>query len=128
MSDQKLRVVCYCRVATKDQLTDDAALNMQDARLREYARQHGMEVVGKVCAYEKGVTMDRQGWQNVLRLADDTKADAVAAVALSRVARGTNALTRALMDLDEHGLALRTCDETTFPGQLSRFNAGSLHE
>ena len=65
MSGKKFRVVCYCRVATRDQI-DDGPLEAQSVYLRRYAKDNGLKVIGEVRAYEKGLTMDRPGWHNVL--------------------------------------------------------------
>ena len=76
MSGKKFRVVCYCRVATRDQI-DDGPLEAQSVYLRRYAKDNGLKVIGEVRAYEKGLTMDRPGWHNVLSLATREKADAI---------------------------------------------------
>ena len=86
MSGKKFRVVCYCRVATRDQI-DDGPLEAQSVYLRRYAKDNGLKVIGEVRAYEKGLTMDRPGWHNVLSLATREKADAILVMELGRVSR-----------------------------------------
>ena len=41
MSGKKFRVVCYCRVATKNQ-NDDSPLEAQSVYLRRYAKDNGL--------------------------------------------------------------------------------------
>ena len=60
-SSKSKRVVFYCRVATQMQLDGDHALEAQSAGLHEYAGRNEYEIMGEVRAYEKGVTLDRDG-------------------------------------------------------------------
>ena len=62
-SSKSKRVVLYCRVATQAQLDGDHALEAQSARLHEQAERLGYEIVGEVSEYEKGTTLDRDGWK-----------------------------------------------------------------
>lgn len=109
MSEKKYRVACYCRVATKNQI-DDAPLEMQSVRLRRYADDNGLEVVGEVRVYEKGVTMDRSGWHNVLSLAAREKADAILVTELGRVGRSPQMVIQAMQALSEQGLMVFSSD------------------
>lgn len=81
-----MRVAAYCRVATRNQI-DDGPLDMQSARLHRYAQNNGLEIIGEVRAYEKGLTMDRPGWNDVLKLAARERVDALLVTELGRVAR-----------------------------------------
>ena len=65
-SNKSKRVVVYCRVATQAQLDGDHTLEAQSARLHEQAERLGYEIVGKVSEYEKGTTLDRDGWKKGL--------------------------------------------------------------
>ena len=103
MAEKKFRVVCYCRVATKNQ-NDDSPLEAQSVYLRRYAKDNGLKVIGEVRAYEKGLTMDRPGWYNVLSLAAGKKADAVLVTELGRVARDPWMVMEALRKLSEQGM------------------------
>ena len=109
MSGKKFRVACYCRVASKNQI-DDGPLEAQSTRLRRYADDNGLAVIGEVRAYEKGVTMDRPGWYEVLNLAAGKKADAVLVTELSRVARDPWMVMEALRKLSEQGLMVFASD------------------
>lgn len=109
MSGKKFRVVCYCRVATRDQ-NDDSPLETQSVYLRRYAKDNGLKVIGEVRAYEKGLTMDRPGWYNVLSLAAGKKADAVLVTELGRVARDPWMVMEALRKLSEQGLMVFASD------------------
>ena len=109
MSGKKFRVVCYCRVATRDQI-DDAPLEAQSVYLRRYAKDNGLKVIGEVRAYEKGLTMDRPGWYNVLSLATREKADAILVMELGRVARNPWMVMETLRELSEQGLMVFASD------------------
>ena len=109
MSGKKFRVVCYCRVATRDQ-NDDSPLETQSVYLRRYAKDNGLKVIGEVRAYEKGLTMDRPGWYNVLSLAAGKKADAVLVTELGRVARDPWMVMEALRKLSEQGMMVFASD------------------
>ena len=109
MSGKKFRVVCYCRVATRDQI-DDGPLEAQSVYLRRYAKDNGLKVIGEVRAYEKGLTMDRPGWHNVLSLATREKADAILVMELGRVARNPWMVMETLRELSEQGLMVFASD------------------
>ena len=109
MSGKKFRVVCYCRVATRDQI-DDWPLEAQSVYLRRYAKDNGLKVIGEVRAYEKGLTMDRPGWYNVLSLATREKADAILVMELGRVARNPWMVMETLRELSEQGLMVFASD------------------
>ena len=109
MAEKKFRVVCYCRVATKNQ-NDDSPLEAQSVYLRRYAKDNGLKVIGEVRAYEKGLTMDRPGWYNVLSLAAGKKADAVLVKELGSVARDPWMVMEALRKLSEQGMMVFASD------------------
>ena len=109
MAEKKFRVVCYCRVATKNQ-NDDSPLETQSVYLRRYAKDNGLKVIGEVRAYEKGLTMDRPGWYNVLSLATREKADAILVMELGRVARNPWMVMETLRELSEQGLMVFASD------------------
>lgn len=109
MSEKKFRVACYCRVATQNQI-DDAPLEAQSIYLRRYAKDNGLEVIGEVRAYEKGLTMDRPGWYNVLSLAARENADAILVMELGRVARDPWMVMEALRELSKQGLMVFASD------------------
>ena len=109
MSGKKFRVVCYCRVATRDQI-DDGPLEAQSVYLRRYAKDNGLKVIGEVRAYEKGLTMDRPGWYNVLSLATREKADAILVMELGRVSRNPWMVMETMRELSEQGLMVFTSD------------------
>ena len=109
MAEKKFRVVCYCRVATKNQ-NDDSPLEAQSVYLRRYAKDNGLKVIGEVRAYEKGLTMDRPGWYNVLSLAAGKKADAVLVTELGRVARDPWMVMEDLRKLSEQGMMVFASD------------------
>ena len=109
MSGKKFRVVCYCRVATRDQ-NDDSPLETQSVYLRRYAKDNGLKVIGEVRAYEKGLTMDRPGWYNVLSLATREKADAILVMELGRVVWNPWMVMETLRELSEQGLMVFASD------------------
>ena len=103
-----MRVVLYCRIATETQC--DVVMDAQLQRLRLQAELSDLEVVGEVAAYEKGVTLDRPGWREVLRLAAEKHADGVLAANPGRVARGAGLFREAQAELQAQGLELITCE------------------
>ena len=109
MSEKKFRVVFYCRIATQNQI-DDAPLEGQSVRLHKYAGNNGLEVIGEVRAYEKGLTMDRPGWYNVLSLAAREKADAVLVTELGRVARDPRVVMGTMKELSKKDLMIFSSD------------------
>ena len=109
MAEKKFRVVCYCRVATQSQ-NDDSPLETQSVYLRRYAKDNGLKVIGEVRAYEKGLTMDRPGWYNVLSPATREKADAILVMELGRVARNPWMVMETLRELSEQGLMVFASD------------------
>lgn len=109
MAEKKFRVVCYCRVATRDQI-DDGPLEAQSVYLRRYAKDNGLKVIGEVRAYEKGLTMDRPGWHNVLSLATREKADAILVMELGRVSRNPWMVMETMRELSEQGMMVFASD------------------
>ena len=109
MSEKKLFVACYCRVATRNQI-DDGPLQAQSTRLHQYASDNDLEVVGEVRAYEKGISMDRPGWSKVLNLAAKKKTDAILVTELGRVVRDPWMVMETLRDLSEQGLLVFASD------------------
>ena len=86
-SNKSKRVVVYCRVATQAQLDGDHTLEAQSARLHEQAERLGYEIVGEVSEYEKGTTLDRDGWKRACQKAVEQKADILLVADLTRIAR-----------------------------------------
>ena len=86
-SSKSKRVVLYCRVATQAQLDGDHTLEAQSARLHEQAERLGYEIVGEISEYEKGTTLDRDGWKRACQEAVEQKADILLVADLTRIAR-----------------------------------------
>ena len=84
-SNKSKRVVVYCRVATQAQLDGDHTLEAQSARLHEQAERLGYEIVGEVSEYEKGTTLDRDGWKRACQEAVEQKADILLVADLTRI-------------------------------------------
>ncbi len=110
-SSKSKRVVLYCRVATQVQLDGNHALDAQSARLHEYAGRNEYEIMGEVRAYEKGVTLDRDGWKDVCRLTAEKNAGIILVTQLDRVARDRGLLLQALSALAENGIWLQSAAE-----------------
>ena len=109
MSERKYRVACYCRVATRSQV-DNVPLEAQSTRLHRYADDHDLEVVGEVQVYEKGITMNRPGWFNVLSIAAREKADAILVTDFDRVARDPWAVMKTIKELSSQNMAVLSTD------------------
>ena len=73
-------------------------------------KDNGLKVIGEVRAYEKGLTMDRPGWHNVLSLATREKADAILVMELGRVSRNPWMVMETLRELSEQGLMVFASD------------------
>lgn len=107
-SNKSKRVVFYCRVATRSQLDGAHSLEAQSVQLLEYAGRNEYEIAGEVLAYEKCVTLNRDGWKDTCRLAAEKKAGIVLVTQLDRVARDQGLLLQALSELAENGIWLQS--------------------
>ena len=107
-TSKPLRVALYIRVATESQL-DDFVMENQSAQLHEQAERQGFKIVGEVRAYEKGTTLNRPGWRNVVKLAVEQQAD-ILVKDVCRVTRRMDLLAPFLSELDKQGISIYTCD------------------
>ena len=110
-SSKSKRVVLYCRVATQAQLDGDHALEAQSARLHEQAERLGYEIVGEVSEYEKGTTLDRDGWKRACQEAVKQKADILLVADLTRIARDPILWMQALRELSGKGVWIQSAAE-----------------
>ena len=102
-SNKSKRVVVYCRVATQAQLDGDHTLEAQSARLHE--------IVGEVSEYEKGTTLDRDGWKRACQEAVEQKADILLVADLTRIARDPILWMQALRELSGKGVWIQSAAE-----------------
>lgn len=110
-SNKSKRVVVYCRVATQAQLDGDHTLEAQSARLHEQAERLGYEIVGKVSEYEKGTSLDRDGWKIACQKAVEQKADILLVADLTRIARDPILWMQALRELSGKGVWIQSAAE-----------------
>lgn len=110
-SSKSKRVVLYCRVATQAQLDGDHTLEAQSARLHEQAERLGYEIVGEVSEYEKGTTLDRDGWKRACQEAVEQKADILLVADLTRIARDPILWMQALRELSGKGVWIQSAAE-----------------
>ena len=110
-SNKSKRVVVYCRVATQAQLDGDHTLEAQSARLHEYAGRNEYEIMGEVRAYEKGVTLDRDGWKRACQEAVEQKVDTLFVADLTRIARDPILWMQALRELSGKGVWIQSAAE-----------------
>lgn len=110
-SNKSKRVVVYCRVATQAQLDGDHTLEAQSARLHEQAERLGYEIVGKVSEYEKGTSLDRDGWKRACQKAVEQKADILLVADLTRIARDPILWMQALRELSGKGVWIQSAAE-----------------
>lgn len=110
-SNKSKRVVVYCRVATQAQLDGDHTLEAQSARLHEQAERLGYEIVGEVSEYEKGTTLDRDGWKRACQKAVEQKADILLVADLTRIARDPILWLQALRELSGKGVWIQSAAE-----------------
>ena len=110
-SNKSKRVVVYCRVATQAHRDGDHTLEAQSARLHEQAERLGYEIVGEVSEYEKGTTLDRDGWKRACQKAVEQKADTLFVADLTRIARDPILWMRALRELSGKGVWIQSAAE-----------------
>ena len=110
-SSKSKRVVVYCRAATQTQLDGDHTLEAQSARLHEYAGRNEYEIMGEVRAYEKGVTLDRDGWKRACQEAVEQKVDTLFVADLTRIARDPILWMQALRELSGKGVWIQSVAE-----------------
>lgn len=101
----------YCRATTQAQRDGDHALEAQSAWLHENAGRNEYEIMGEVRAYEKGITLDRDGWKAFCRLAAEKKAGLIRVTQLDRVTRDMWLLLQALSALAEKGIWLQSINQ-----------------
>lgn len=107
-----MRVAIYARVSTHKQATTGHSLDGQVSRLREYASQNGMTVVGDpIVEAESGGWRDRPGVARVRQLAEAGDIDALLATKSDRVARNVRDLLNLAHDLQELGVDLVLADD-----------------
>lgn len=109
MSGKKFRVVCYCRVATRDQ-NDDSPLETQSVYLRRYAKDNGLKVIGEVRAYEKGTHDGPARLVQCIEPRHQGKGRCHFVMELGRVARNPWMVMETLRELSEQGLMVFASD------------------
>ena len=78
--------VLYARVATKEQLGDEA-LAQQEHKLRVFAKERGLNVKKVISEKGSGLTCDRPGLNEILKLPPEY--DTVLSADISRIGRNT---------------------------------------
>ncbi len=131
-TEQRRRVVLYCRVSTSDQDND-----RQERDLREHAERAGFEIVGVFKETLSGIRKAK-GKQpierkRVMTLAQDRRMDAVLVTELTRWGRSTQDLMDTLGQLASWDVSLiaqtgLTFDLSTPPGKLIANLMASLSE
>lgn len=105
-----MRVCLYCRVATATQL-DNWTMEAQRNRLKRYADDKGLEIIGQICEYGVGKTMNRPSLQEVAELVRSGHTDIVLIQNLSRLTRQPRAADDFLDLLHRHNVTLISIDE-----------------
>jgi site-specific DNA recombinase len=93
----KLAVV-YCRVSTDEQEKSGTSLDTQEQACRQYAAEHGYEVLQVVREARSGATLARRGLDEVRDLVADRKVHAVIVYDPDRLSRGGLAHTYLLIE------------------------------
>ena len=104
---QDKRVWLYCRVAHEDA----AALENQKQLLLTYAEKKGYKIVGVTSEAGSGMTMDRPGWNNIIKAAETQTMDAVMAVNCGRIARNTIEYLKCESRLSAYRVAIETVQD-----------------
>jgi site-specific DNA recombinase len=131
MTREQIKCAIYCRVSVEDKRHNGVSLEMQEARLRDYARAKDWEVVGVYIDRGKsGRTLDRPA---LARLRTDAKAKKFSTVLIYKLDRLVRSVPR-LGDLLEEFDALKvslvslseSIDATTSGGRLMMNLLGSV--
>lgn len=120
-TEQRRRVVLYCRVSTSDQDND-----RQERDLREYAERAGFEIVGVFREMLSGIRKAK-GKQpierkRVMACAQDRRTDAVLVTELTRWGRSTHDLMDTLGQLASWDVSLIAQTGLTFDLSTRRAN------
>ena len=87
-SNRKLRIVGYIRVSTVEQARHGESLTTQRARIERYLELTGAELVDIIADDGKsGKSLDREGFQEVLRRLRNDEVDGICVSRLDRMTR-----------------------------------------
>lgn len=104
--DKSKRVWIYCRTAHPD----EEMLKLQKQRLINAAHERGYEIVGTTVESGSGLTLKRDGMEEVFAAADVRRMDAVFTVNSTRIARNISELTDCIFRLNKQEIELLTLD------------------
>ncbi len=104
------RVWLYCRVA-HDGPDSAELLETQKQRLRDYAKEHGLEIVGCSSDVGSGLTMDRPGLLKFHAAMEESKVDILLLAKLSRLGRDLEEVFQYWQLLRKHRVHLYTVTE-----------------
>ncbi len=124
------RVVLYARVSTRRQAEKGYSLRQQIERLREYATEHGFEVLDEVVddGYS-GATLERPGLDRVRDLVGEGVVDAVLVQDLDRLTREPGHYWLLEEEFEVRGCGLRALNDDgdkSPEGELMRGMKGQL--
>lgn len=105
-----MRVCLYCRVGNAEQL-GDAAMEAQRSKLKRFADDKGLQIVGQTCEYGVGTIMNRPGLQEVAEIVRAGQTDLVLIQSLSRLSRRKQEADDFLDFLHQHNVTLISIDE-----------------
>lgn len=107
--NKALRVALYCRVATDT--GEGWNLAMQKEKLRRFAEQQGYTVVAEVVDHGSGLSFDRPGIQEILRLSHRHIIDAVLAENICRIGRDMQTALRIEGKLKKQHVIIKTLQQ-----------------
>ena len=114
-AQKTIKVVCYSRVATDDQL----ALDQQAWENKKYAREQGYSVIATIGEAGSGRTMNRPGIGYLMKHIEDRDFDALILRDLTRLGRNLALVLPFLQYLQEHGIRVESPTQGAFDDLLS---------
>ena len=114
-AQKTIKVVCYSRVATDDQL----ALDQQARENKKYAREQGYSVIATIGEAGSGRTMNRPGIGYLMKHIEDRDFDPLILRDLTRLGRNLALVLPFLQYLQEHGIRVESPTQGAFDDLLS---------
>lgn len=131
MTKEAVRCAIYCRVSVEDKKRDGVSLEMQEARLRDYARAKEWDVVGVfVDPGRSGRNLDRPALTRLRAYAKTKRFSTVLVYKLDRLVRSVSRLGDLLEEFEKLKVSLvslsESIDATTASGRLMMNLLGSV--
>lgn len=122
--NENLKAVIYCRVSTKEQVTDGMSLTTQENICREYALKNGYEIAQVFIEMgESAKTADRTELKKLLTYCSDKKnrINAVIAYKIDRISRNTDDYSQIRLLLKRYHVEIKSASEYFDNNPAGRF-------